>query len=156
MLKKIFFKVISFDKYFQSCCLANKIDTFNCYSWHFFLKFIYFWEGEREKEEGTGREREGQRIWSSLCADSREPDAGLELMNPEVMTWAEIKSRRLNWLSHPGTPTLGILNGLHWKYKGKWYVSTCAIQSRTPKEIIMTSKTTAITSFIAIYGKEQC
>ena len=24
--------------------------------------------------------------------------------DPEIMTWAEIKSRTLNWLSHPGTP----------------------------------------------------
>ena len=34
-------------------------------------------EGQRERETGT----EG-----SLCADSREPDAGLEPMNREIMT----------------------------------------------------------------------
>ena len=33
-----------------------------------------------------------------------EPDAGLDLMNYEIMTWAEIKSWTLNQLSHPGAP----------------------------------------------------
>ena len=36
---------------------------------------------------GGGAEREGkQRIPSRLCADSSEPDVGLELMNCEIMT----------------------------------------------------------------------
>ena len=34
-----------------------------------------------------------------------EPDAGLKLMNREIMTWAKIKSQMLNWQSHPGAPT---------------------------------------------------
>ena len=38
-----------------------------------------------EKGQGEG----GQRILSRLCADSREPDAGLELRNREIMTRAE-------------------------------------------------------------------
>ena len=41
---------------------------------------------------GGGAEREGDtesEAGSGLCADSREPHAGLELMNPEIMTWAE-------------------------------------------------------------------
>jgi len=29
--------------------------------------------------------------------------------NPEIETWAEIKSWRLNWLSHPGTPGLFLI-----------------------------------------------
>ena len=47
---------------------------------------------EREKECGAhwswgGAEREeGQRIQSGLCADSREPDAGLGLINLKIMT----------------------------------------------------------------------
>ena len=32
------------------------------------------------------REREQERVPSRLCTDSAEPDAGLELMNHEVMT----------------------------------------------------------------------
>ena len=39
-----------------------------------------------ERERGWGRERWGQRILSRLCADSREPDAGLEPMNREILS----------------------------------------------------------------------
>ena len=35
---------------------------------------------------------------------SAEPQAGLEQMNHEIMTWTKIKRWRLNWLSHPGVP----------------------------------------------------
>ena len=57
---------------------------------------------------GKGREREGERerIPSSLQAVSVEPDPGLELMNHEIMTGAEIRSRALNRLSRLGTPEL--------------------------------------------------
>ena len=40
----------------------------------------------------TERERGRQRIQSGLCADSREPNAGPELTNREIITWAEIMS----------------------------------------------------------------
>ena len=58
----------------------------------YLLIYTYFWERERESalEWGKGRERKGERIWSRLYADSREPDVGLELMNSEIMTWAEV------------------------------------------------------------------
>ena len=46
--------------------------------------FIYFWKQERWCRQGRDRERE--RIRSRLCADSREPNVGLELTNPEIMT----------------------------------------------------------------------
>ena len=51
---------------------------------------------ERESTSGAGTERGGQRIRSRLCADSSKPDAGLELMNCEIMTWAEIEGST-NW-----------------------------------------------------------
>ena len=43
---------------------------------------------------GGGAEREGDKeseTGSRLWAVSTEPDAGLELMNPEIMTWAEVE-----------------------------------------------------------------
>ena len=46
---------------------------------------------------------EGQRDnpkQAPLC--QQELDVGLELTNHEIMTWPEIKSQTLNWLSHPG------------------------------------------------------
>ena len=35
---------------------------------------------------------------------SAGPDAGLELTDCEIVTWAEIKNQTLNQLCHPGTP----------------------------------------------------
>ena len=62
-----------------------------------FLKmfFIYFWDRERQRE----RERERRRVRegdtesetsSRLWAVSTEPDAGLEPVNHEIMSWAQV------------------------------------------------------------------
>ena len=52
-------------------------------------------------------EREGERIRVRLHTASTEPDAGLKLMNGEIMTSAKTEIRVLNRLNHPGTPVLG-------------------------------------------------
>ena len=60
--------------------------------------FVYFWEGETE-HGGGGAEREGDaesEAGSRLWAISTEPDAELELMNCEIMTWAEV-GRLTDW-----------------------------------------------------------
>ena len=43
-------------------------------------------ESPRAHERVRGRERESQRIQIRLCAESREPDDRLRLMNHETMT----------------------------------------------------------------------
>ena len=60
--------------------------------------FIYFWETERERERKRerGRERERERERSSLCANSREPNVGLELTNHEIVAWAKVRCST-NW-----------------------------------------------------------
>ena len=55
------------------------------------------WAGEGQR---GGRER----IPSRLRAVSTEPKVGLDPANHEVMTWAEIKSQVVNWMSCPGAP----------------------------------------------------
>ena len=55
----------------------------------------------RSEREGEGQR---ERIPSRFHAFSAELDAGLELMNCEIMTSAKIKSWMLNLLSHPGAP----------------------------------------------------
>ena len=40
---------------------------------------------ERERDVGEGQ-RGGHMIWSRLCAESREPDVGLQFMSCEIMT----------------------------------------------------------------------
>ena len=60
------------------------------------------------QEQGRGRERERERErerkFQAASTLSAEPDTGLNLTNHEIVTWAEIKSRMLNQLSHPGAP----------------------------------------------------
>ena len=53
--------------------------------------FIYFWETESMSMEGAERggdteSEAGSRLW----AVSTEPDAGLELTNHEIITWAKV------------------------------------------------------------------
>ena len=69
---------------------------------YFFLKVHLFIlkEGDRQRD----REKRRERIPSRFCTVSVEPDMGLKLTNHEPMTWAEIKGRRLNWLTHLGAP----------------------------------------------------
>ena len=55
--------------------------------------FIYFWNRETEHEWGRVRGREGDtesETGSRLWAISQEPDAGLELTDREIVTWAEV------------------------------------------------------------------
>ena len=57
--------------------------------------FLYFWDRERQSMSGRGAEREGDaeseagsRLWATI---STEPDEGFELVNLEIMTWAEVR-----------------------------------------------------------------
>ena len=64
----------------------------------FFLEmFINFWETERAwvGEGWRARETESEAA-SRLQALTTEPNAGLELMNHEIMTWAEV-GRLTDW-----------------------------------------------------------
>ena len=61
---------------------------------------------ETEHERGRGREREGDtelEVGSRLWAVSSEPNAGLELTDREIVTWAEVR-RLTNWATQ--TPLL--------------------------------------------------
>ena len=59
---------------------------------------------ERERVKGRVRERERERERETIPrrphAVSMEPEAGLEPMNPEIMTGAETKSQLVNLLNH--------------------------------------------------------
>ena len=54
------------------------------------------------------RQKGKRRIRSRLCADSREPDAGLRRTNCEIMTWAEV-GRFTNWATQAPRKCLFIL-----------------------------------------------
>ena len=71
----------------------------------FFFKFIHFKREIEKAQVGEGqREGETESQAGFVHAIRAEADVGLKLMNSEIMTWAEIKSWTLNWLSHPGAP----------------------------------------------------
>ena len=59
-----------------------------------FILNVYFWERERESVRACTSRGEAERrrrgIQSGPCADSTEPDAGPQLANCEVVTWAEV------------------------------------------------------------------
>ena len=56
--------------------------------------FTHFWERERDRAQVGGvaeRERDTvSEVGSRLWAVSTQPDAGLELTNHEIVTWAEV------------------------------------------------------------------
>ena len=60
----------------------------------FFYFNVYLFLKERDRARVDEEQREGDReseAGSRLWAVSTEPDAGLELMNHEIMTWAEVR-----------------------------------------------------------------
>ena len=90
--------------FLASCCAAL---VCYCYStlhlyFYFFKLISLFWERERRREHQCGRGREKGRENSQQATrwHSTEPNTGLELMNCEIMTWAEIKIQTLNRMSH--------------------------------------------------------
>ena len=61
--------------------------------------FIYFWDRGRQSASGGGAEREGDtesETGSRLWAVSTDPDARLEPMNREIVTWAKVR-RLADW-----------------------------------------------------------
>ena len=60
--------------------------------------FISFWRWERQREKGR------ENIKQALCQWGSGHMAHFH--NLEIMTWAEIKSQKLNQQSHPGTSSL--------------------------------------------------
>ena len=59
----------------------------------FIFLSLFLQQRETEHEQGRGREREGDtesEAGSRCWAVSTEPDAGLEPMNREIVTWAEV------------------------------------------------------------------
>ena len=66
-----------------------------------FLMFIYLKERERASmwAQVGERERQMKRKNAKQVPLGTEPDVGLDLTNREIMTWAQIKSWMLNWVT---------------------------------------------------------
>ena len=69
------------------------------------VRHLTGWATHPERE----REREGGRVLSRLHTQ-HGAQCRTRPHDPEIMTWAEIKSQTLNWLNHPDTPQDLIFN----------------------------------------------
>ena len=81
--------------HYQQHCLKNgwRLVVNQYFLKHFFVFMIYF-EGERDRAWAREGQREGDtesEAGSRLRAVSTEPDAGLELMDREIVPWAEVR-----------------------------------------------------------------
>ena len=73
---------------------TTKASSFPVYFFflNFFLMFIYFWDRDRvwagggAEREGDTKSKAGSRLWTV----STEPNAGLELTNCKIKTWAKV------------------------------------------------------------------
>ena len=87
-----------------------------CYFFFFNVFYLFLGQRETEHERGRGRERGSTKLeaGSMLWAISPEPDAGLELADRKIMTWAKVGSltdwatQAPQWLS--GFKTIQIQN----------------------------------------------
>ena len=81
------------NKYFSFWC---NLVFFSLFFYCFIIIFL-FWERETESEQGRHREGDteseaGSRLWPV----STQPNAGLELTDYEIMTWAKV-GRLTDW-----------------------------------------------------------
>ena len=73
----------------------------------FFLTFLFIFETERDRAWTGEGQREGDtesEAGSRLRAVSTEPEAGLDLTDREIMTWAEV-GRLTDWATQ--VPLMG-------------------------------------------------
>ena len=72
-----------------------------------FFSNVYLFIFERERESALKwEERHRERESSSWLPAEHRGWLGPQSQNPEIRTWAKIKSQTLNWMSHPGAPEL--------------------------------------------------
>ena len=99
-----------------------------------FLMFICFWETETQSVSRRGSEREGDtesEAGSRLWAVSAEPDAGLELTEREIVTWAEV-GRLTDWATQAPqcAPFQGegcVIHLISWTLVEKSYLDTALL-----------------------------
>ena len=100
----------------SSCCRILSVGLSRGEVFGFLSLFIYC---ERVRA-GEGQREKRERIPSRLHTVGMEPDVGLEPVNREIMTRAEIKTQTLHQLSHPGAPGGEVLgrNSLASRFPG--------------------------------------
>ena len=143
-----------------------KSNIFTHSKWRYFSLFHIRFERGRGRERERARERAwagvGQRARErsqarSVLSAQTEPHSTLDFTNHGIMTWAKIKSRTLNRLSHPGVPSVGIFFKRDESRVSIWFISlefqpsytqqTTPGASTAPAELV--GHLTSRTAFIA-------
>ena len=89
-----------------------------------FFKCLFIFERATEQKQGRGRKTGRHKIQagSRLRAVSTEPDLGLEPMNCEIMTWAEVR-RLSDWATR--TPQSFSTLNLFSEILPQKYIESC-------------------------------
>ena len=90
-------------------CLAVGVWEVHLLRWLKVCVCFNFFIGSRGRRKGRENLKQAHAqhgAWHGAQHGARSHD-------PEIMTWAEIKSRMLNWLSPPGAPIF-TLAGIYW------------------------------------------
>ena len=99
----------------------------------FFLTFIYFWDRETEHEQGRVRERGRHRIWNGLqalsCQHRARCDAGLELTDHEIMTWAEVGCPP-DWATQAPPRSFLFIGRVEWMAHQGWSIYHLALKEK--------------------------
>ena len=91
--------------------------------------FIYF---ERGSECKWGRDRErGRGSIPNRIYALHEAQCWAGSHDPEIMTWAKIKSRTPKWLSHPGVPKITFILKLQSHKSHSFFISIFSENSTT-------------------------
>ena len=75
--------------------------------WFFFFRFYLFICLFRECKQGEEQQERERQNPKQIRAE-RGAQCKAQSNDPDIMTWAEIKSRMVNWLSHPGALIKGL------------------------------------------------
>ena len=81
----------------------------------FLKETLFIWERQRERAHKQEEEQRGTEKQTPCWAQG--PMLG-SISWPEIVTWAEIKNRTPNRLSHPGTPQIPLFKSFLLKYNG--------------------------------------
>ena len=105
------FEILCYSFVFLTPSFWHAFMPVGMFYWHllsFFFSFfclLIFWGGGGAETE---KDRESE---AGSAPTAASPNAGLELMNPEIMTRVKVGS--LNWLSHPGAPLFFLIVALN-------------------------------------------
>ena len=111
---------------------AHKLLTIHMLYFSAWNLLLFLWAGERHCtwQGGVGIEGEGKRILSRFHAQHRA-GPGAQSHDPEIKTWAKIKSQMFNSLSPTGAEICFICFLLNWVFNPSFLISCGVFESKS-------------------------